>query len=626
MIYVKLATPVILTAQIPEIAETLGIKKEHLQKLLSFLAYAYAEKDGERKVISLPSKLSSLHDIVVNYDKVYYGAEAALKMAEDKGVKIPALTFIELGTDVFEKATPAQFDDISHLAAKVEHFSKRVGRLIALEAPDIVYINECRMLREYVQAFESNRSFSSPAKAADGHVLYSLNDIGYSLITGWDVSAAKAKDDKQVDSSGFNAQYMAKLVRRAMGTKSQEKFAFEAGLSRSYIASLLSGNAKSQPTENTIRKLASATDMVTEDEFRVACGYEELTKDENKVVSKFRAHMDDAAWQRCNIEWFLSFLKETIPMAIPFTSTDIMLSLFESKYGDKDDQFTLEKVSAPFEYHGDGSAANVILPLRLRWFNLKRMIVQTLYVGLLGHYSKNDELYVTSYITSVQDIYDHVSCLHKVIDPIRDRNLANGVDIMPFPVFYTVACVKEAYEEARQRVVKSINEYFEKLVKVRVTGVGFYTDILSDEKFVAFMRNHEKTLTSPSAPAELRDIYENVVVRHGKPSDFFVEDSDFDCKVVVIAHVMNNETALCAGHDIFDGMFTNKDDDASNRPCVSVADKEFARLHSEFGLEKKSVLDTIESYAKELGLEYGDVSYYMMCDSKFADDIGEVVK
>ena len=411
-----------------------------------------------------------------------------------------------------------------------------------------------------------------------------------------------------------------------MGTKSQEKFAFEAGLSRSYIASLLSGNAKSQPTENTIRKLANATDMVTEDEFRVACGYDELTKDKNKVVSKFRAHMDDAAWQRCNIEWFLSFLKETIPMAIPFTSTDILLNLFESKYGDKDDQFTLEKVSVPFEYHVDGSAANVILPLRLRWFNLKRMIVQTLYVGLLGHYSKNDELYVTSYITSVQDLYDHVSCLHKVIDPIRDRNLANGVDIMPFPVFYTVACVKEAYEEVCQKVVKSIDEYFEKMVKVHVTGVGFYTDILSDEKFVAFMQNHEKTLTSPSAPAELRDIYENVVVRHGSPSDFFVEDSDFDCKAAVIAHVMNNETTLCAGHDIFDGMFTNKDDDASNRSCVSVADKEFAYLHSEYGLEKKSVLDAIESYAKELGLEYGDVSYYMMCDSKFADDVGEVVK
>ena len=57
-----------------------------------------------------------------------------------------------------------------------------------------------------------------------------------------------------------------------------------------------------------------------------------------------------------------------------------------------------------------------------------------------------------------------------------------------------------------------------------------------------------------------------------------------------------------------------------------IADKEYARLHSEYGLEKKSVLDTIEKYAKELGLEYGSVSYYMMCDSKFADDIGEIVK
>lgn len=626
MIYVKLAAPIILTAQIPEIAEILGVEKELLWKLVSFSTYAYAEKNGKRNIVALPNPAADFTEAVAKYDKVYYGAEAALKMAKDKGVKITALNRIELGADVFEKTTPAQFKDISLMTANIERLSTRIGRLAALNAPDVIYINECRLLRRYVQALENNRGFSSPAKATDGHVLYSLNDIGYSLITGWDVSAAKAKDDKQVDSSGFNAQYMAKLVRRAMGTKSQEKFAFEAGLSRSYIASLLSGNAKSQPTENTIRKLANATDMVTEDEFRVACGYDELTKDKNKVVSKFRAHMDDAAWQRCNIEWFLSFLKETIPMAIPFTSTDILLNLFESKYGDKDDQFTLEKVSVPFEYHVDGSAANVILPLRLRWFNLKRMIVQTLYVGLLGHYSKNDELYVTSYITSVQDIYDHVSCLHKVIDPIRDRNLANGVDIMPFPVFYTVACVKEAYEEARQRVVKSINEYFEKLVKVRVTGVGFYTDTLSDEKFVAFMRSHEKTLTSSSAPAELRDIYENVVVRHGKPSDFFVEDSDFDCKAVVIAHVMNNETTLCAGHDIFDGMFTNKDDDAWNRPCVSIADKEYARLHSEYGLEKKSVLDTIEKYAKELGLEYGSVSYYMMCDSKFADDIGEIVK
>jgi hypothetical protein len=73
-------------------------------------------------------------------------------------------------------------------------------------------------------------------------------------------------------------------------------------------------------------------------------------------------------------------------------------------------------------------------------------------------------------------------------------------------------------------------------------------------------------------------------------------------------------------------MFPKREDESWTPPCVSIADRESARLHSEYGLEKKSVLDTIKSYAKELGLEYGSVSYYMMCDSKFADDIGEIVK
>ena len=273
MIYVNLAAPIILTAQIPEIAEILDVEKEFLWKLVSFSTYAYAEKNSKRSIIALPKPAADFTEAVAKYDKVYYGAEAALKMAEDKGVKITALNRIELGADVFEETTPVQFKDISFMAAKIERLSTRIGRLVALNVPDVIYINECRLLRRYVQTLENNHSFSSPAKATDGHVLCSLNDIGYSLITGWDTSTAKA-DDKQIDSSGFNAQYMAKLVRRAMGTKSQEKFAFEAGLSRSYIASLLSGNAKSQPTENTIRKLANATDMVTEDEFRVACGYE----------------------------------------------------------------------------------------------------------------------------------------------------------------------------------------------------------------------------------------------------------------------------------------------------------------------------------------------------------------
>lgn len=60
--------------------------------------------------------------------------------------------------------------------------------------------------------------------------------------------------------------------------------------------------------------------------------------------------------------------------------------------------------------------------------------------------------------------------------------------------------------------------------------------------------------------------------------------------------------------------------------CVSVSDKEFARLHSKYNLKKEDVLEAIKAYAQELGLEYGPVNYFMMCDPKYANDLGEVVQ
>ena len=86
---------------------------------------------------------------------------------------------------------------------------------------------------------------------------------------------------------------------------------------------------------------------------------------------------------------------------------------------------------------------------------------------------------------------------------------------------------------------------------------------------------------------------------------------------------MNNETILCVGQDIFDGMLGSKETDAENCSCVSVSDK---GLHSKYNLKKEDVLEAIKAYAQELGLEYGPVNYFMMCGPKYANDLGEVVQ
>ncbi len=628
MISVNLATRVIFYKQLPGIAKKLDVDADFLKGFLTNTR-CYVEDAGKGEVLELDNSADTITKVVAAHEKRFYGAEAIVEFAKSKGVDIPALNHFELGADISAHATENQVANITALAARVERLNNRYKSLARLEAPDVILMNEARMVREAVEQLEDNSGTYSPALDQNGVAYQSLKDIGYSLVTGWDKSVLEKNSNKDAEATfpkEPDFQRLASLVKKAIGTRTQGKFAFQAGLTRGYISSLVNGNAKAQPTENTIKKIASATDAVTENELRIACGYEPLPDDRKDKLSMQRASMSNDAWQKDNVDAFLSFLNETIPMSTPLSSTEILQALFKEKYGDKNDQILLEKVSAPGTYRAEGTAADVILPIRLCWFSFKRMLMQTLYVGLIGHYSKNDELYITGYISSVKELHDAVPALRGGIDAAYDASLPEGIDIMKFPVFYTASNVQEAYKRVQQKIVSKIDDYFASEVKVRVSGIGFYTDTLSNEKFVEFMRLHKAALTAPSAPIELRDIYENVVERHGRPEDFLVENSDFDCKASVIAYAMNNETILCAGQDIFDGMLGSKETDAENCSCVSVSDKEFARLHSKFGLKKEDVLEAIKAYAQELGLEYGPVNYFMMCDPKYANDLGEVVQ
>lgn len=628
MISVDLATPVIFCKQLPGIAKKLDADADFLKGFLTN-ARCYVEDAGKGEVLELNNSADTITKVVATHEERFYGAEAIVEYAKSKGVDVPVLNHYELGADIPAHATKDQYADIIALSARAESLNNRYKSLARLEVPDVILMNEARMVREAVEQLEDNCGTYSPALDPNGVTYQSLKDIGYSLVTGWDKSVLEKSSKKDTEATfpkEPDFQRLASLVKKAIGTQTKGKFAFQAGLTRGYISNLVNGNTKAQPTENTLKKIASATDAVTENELRIACGYEPLPDDGKDKFSQQRAGMSDDEWQKDNVDAFLSFLNETIPMSAPLLSTDSLLTLFKEKYGDKNDQILLEKVSAPGSYRAEGSAANVILPVRLCWFSFKRMLMQTLYVGLIGHYSKNDELYITGYISSVKELHEAVPALRGGIDAAYDASLPDGIDIMQFPVLYTTSNVQEAYKRVQQKVVSKIDEYFASEVKVRVSGIGFYTDTLSDEKFVEFMRLHKEVLTTPSTPIELRDIYENAVERHGCPEDFLVEDSDFDCKASVIAYVMNNETSLCAGQDIFDGMLCSKEADELNRSCVSVSDKEFARLHSKYNLKKEDVLEAIKAYAQELGLEYGPVSYYMMCDPKYANDLGEIVQ
>lgn len=187
MISVNLATPVIFYKQLPGIAKNLDVDADFLKGFLTN-ARCYVEDAGKGEVLELDNSADTIMKVVAAHEKRFYGAEAIVEFAKSKGVDIPALNHFELGADISAHATEDQVANITALAARVERLNNRYKSLARLEAPDVILMNEARMVREAVEQLEDNSGIYFPALDQNGVAYQSFKDIGYSLVTGWDKS------------------------------------------------------------------------------------------------------------------------------------------------------------------------------------------------------------------------------------------------------------------------------------------------------------------------------------------------------------------------------------------------------------------------------------------------------
>lgn len=617
MFSIKLNSPVLLRKQLPVIAKALRVDEKVLEDFMTVSAF-YGVKDGKGTIVPM---LETGTDYNL-YDNCYFVADAVLQYAKDMdaSVSVPVINEIELGSEVFKKMTPEQLSDIVFLTKMLNENNERIDRVIELRAPFIIIANECALLCKKVDCLEDNAHLQFPNKDTTGHVYASLHDIGYSIIDGW-----LNKDNSECDSdgdSGYDPDMLAMLIKKAIGTQTQEHFAQTSHIARVYINRLANGRVQSRPTEVTLKKIAKATDAVSENELRQVCGYEPIPG-ENIVKSKKRIEtVDDYTWIRENVNYFLEFLKAQIPMALPLYNLVILENQYMSIHKDGYDLFGIHRCSAPVEYSEDGTVANVIYPVTFDWTNFQRGIRLSAAVGLLGHYSKNNELYITDYITNVDALYKYVPFLRKAIDKVGENFRDSGVDIKDLPVFYYTINLKKAF--TAKHVLEKMEKFLNSLVKVRVDALGFYTDNLSDETFIKFLKKHKKVMTNEYADSEIKDFYENVVVRHGDIEDFFAENSDYNSKAAIVAYVIQNEASDDTLRRLVDG-FTFDDDDKKERPCVAASKREletWQKEHPGNGFDLKVFSDTLKKYADELGLAFGDIYYYLDVEDDKADEMG----
>lgn len=623
MFSIKLNAPVLLRKQLPVIAKALHVDEKVIDDFLSVSAF-YGVKDGKGTIVPIKKTDTIVHIDYKAYDNYYFVVDAILQYAKDidTSVTLPVITKIELGTDVFKKFSPDQLGDIMFLTRRLKDSNERVTKLAELNAPDILLANERALLCKKVEFLEDNEHTPKPDRNIDGHVCASLHDIGYSILDGWLNKNDSVFESDGKNNSGYDPDKLAALVKKAIGTRTQEQFSQTSHLGRVYVNRLANGKTQSQPTEVTLKKIAKATDAVTENELRQACGYEPLPG-EDVVESKKRIEtVDDYTWIHENVNYFLEFLKAQIPMSLPLYNLVILENQYMSIHKDGYDLFGIHRCSTPVEYSEDGTVANVIYPVTFDWTNFQRGIRLSAAVGLLGHYSKNDELYITDYITDVDALYKYAPFLHKPIDKVGENFRESGVDIKDFPVFYYTINLKKAF--TAKHVLAKMEKFLSSLVKVRVDALGFYADNLSDETFVKFLKNHEKVMTNEYADSEIKDFYENVVVRHGDIEDFFAENSDYNNKAAIIAYVIQNEASDDTYRRLVDG-FTFDDDGNEDRPCVAASKREieaWQKEHPGNGFNLKVFSDTLKKYADELGLEFGDMYYYLDVEDDKADEMG----
>lgn len=623
MFSIKLNAPVLLRKQLPVIAKALHVDEKVLDDFLSVSAF-YGVKDGKGTIVPIKKTDTIVHIDYKAYDNYYFVVDAILQYAKDidTSVTLPVITKIELGTDVFKKFSPDQLGDIMFLTRRLKDSNERVTKLAELNAPDILLANERALLCKKVEFLEDNEHTPKPDRNIDGHVCASLHDIGYSILDGWLNKNDSVFESDGKNNSGYDPDKLAALVKKAIGTRTQEQFSQTSHLGRVYVNRLANGKTQSQPTEVTLKKIAKATDAVTENELRQACGYEPLPG-EDVVESKKRIEtVDDYTWIHENVNYFLEFLKAQIPMSLPLYNLVILENQYMSIHKDGYDLFGIHRCSAPVEYSEDGTVANVIYPVTFDWTNFQRGIRLSAAVGLLGHYSKNNELYITDYITDVDALYKYAPFLHKPIEKVGENFKDSGVDIKDFPVFYYTINLKKAF--TAKHVLAKMEKFLSSLVKVRVDALGFYADSLSDETFIKFLKNHEKVMTNEYADSEIKDFYENVVVRHGDIEDFFAENSDYNNKAAIIAYVIQNEASDDTYRRLVDG-FTFDDDGKEDRLCVAASKREieaWQKEHPGNGFNMKMFSDTLKKYADELSLEFGDMYYYLDVEDDKADEMG----
>ena len=115
-----------------------------------------------------------------------------------------------------------------------------------------------------------------------------------------------------------------------------------------------------------------------------------------------------------------------------------------------------------------------------------------------------------------------------------------------------------------------------------------------------------------------------------KPSEQTTQQIERFLKKIAQKFPANEDTSLVTDVHIrvsqdSGEMVAFDDDDKEDRPCVAASKRKieaWQKEHPGNSFNLKVFSDTLKKYADELGLEFGDVYYYLVVEDDKADEMG----
>ena len=119
-------------------------------------------------------------------DSSLHSINAVKWLCQQKKIDIQPLTKISIPITVFRECDSDQWFDISDFYFALEMKNNGVNRLAELGAPEVIMDMETMELWKRVEMLETGMINRDGRKWSHGRIIRGLNDIGFSLIDGWD--------------------------------------------------------------------------------------------------------------------------------------------------------------------------------------------------------------------------------------------------------------------------------------------------------------------------------------------------------------------------------------------------------------------------------------------------------